>query len=458
MERLILNTINCHTRNTLCGAAMTICLWALMSAPPALAFTDDDWSAFGGMDTNAVVFAAVTDDAGNLYIGGHFSSVGGVPANNIAKWDGHAWSALGSGVHYDDGDTIVHALAVSGTNLYAGGIFTHAGGNRAVCVAKWNGNQWSPLGVGVNSVVGALVVRGTNLYAGGSFNETSSGPASRIARWDGIMWHALGDGMNNTVQALAFLGTNLYAGGLFTTAGGMTVNHVARWDGGTWNRLQNDIEPAPGVDGNVYALAVQGTNLFVGGAFSHAGGYYNTVNIARWNGYEWWEVYPGVNNTVFALGVSGTNLYVGGAFTRSGPPFIGLSANYIAKWDGSTWSALGSGLNDWVNGLCVRGGNLYAGGYFSAAGGHETWALARANIDPAPPPMPTVFTSMEPSVTATQACLTFSAEPGTAFDLLGSTNLADWEFKSVLYAGGQTNSVTIDKTRPREFFRLRQLQ
>jgi uncharacterized protein (DUF2141 family) len=40
----------------------------------------------------------------------------------IAKWNGSAWSALGTGV-----DSYVYALAVSGTDLYAGGYFTMAG-------------------------------------------------------------------------------------------------------------------------------------------------------------------------------------------------------------------------------------------------------------------------------------------------------------------------------------------
>ena len=35
----------------------------------------------------------------NLYAGGYFTTAGGVPANYIAKWDGSAWSALGSGMN-----------------------------------------------------------------------------------------------------------------------------------------------------------------------------------------------------------------------------------------------------------------------------------------------------------------------------------------------------------------------
>ena len=47
-----------------------------------------------------------------------------MPANYIAKWNGSAWSALGSGMN-----GAVYALAVDGAgNLYAGGEFTTAGG------------------------------------------------------------------------------------------------------------------------------------------------------------------------------------------------------------------------------------------------------------------------------------------------------------------------------------------
>ncbi len=67
-------------------------------------------------------------------------------ANNIAKWDGSAWSALGSGMN-----DAVHALAVDGSgNLVAGGSFTTAGGVSANHIAKWDGSAWSALGSGIN--------------------------------------------------------------------------------------------------------------------------------------------------------------------------------------------------------------------------------------------------------------------------------------------------------------------
>src|SRR5207244_11817312 len=91
------------------------------------------------------IAAAVVDGSGNLYVGGWFTTAGGSPATNIAKWNGSRWSALGSTSHM----TNLNALAVSGSDLYAGGTFTTAGGSPANCIARWNGSSWSPLGSGM---------------------------------------------------------------------------------------------------------------------------------------------------------------------------------------------------------------------------------------------------------------------------------------------------------------------
>jgi len=86
---------------------------------------------------------------------------------------------------------------------------------------KWDGSTWSALGSGVNSTVFPLAVSGTNLYAGGEFATAGVVPANNIAKWDGSAWSALGSGVNGIVGALAVRGTNLYVGGQFTTAGGV---------------------------------------------------------------------------------------------------------------------------------------------------------------------------------------------------------------------------------------------
>jgi hypothetical protein len=191
--------------------------------------------------------------------------MGGVPCNAIAKWDGSAWTALGQGI-----SGAVLALAVAGTNLYAGGNFNMVGGIPATGVGKWDGAAWSTLGSAL--WVHALAVSGTNVFA--AFG-------SSVAKWDGSSWVSLGSDLtaadpwaSYTVRAFAASGANLYAGGDFITAGGTSANYIARWDGSSWSPLGS------GLNSPVWALAISRNDLYVGGEFTIAGNKLSD-NVAR---------------------------------------------------------------------------------------------------------------------------------------------------------------------------------
>ncbi|MEK7676755.1 MAG: choice-of-anchor D domain-containing protein, partial [Verrucomicrobiota bacterium] len=94
--------------------------------------------------------------------------------------------------------------------------------------AKWNGSAWSALGSGLNSLVNELAVSGSDLYVGGAFTTAGGSAANRIAKWDWSAWSALGSGLNSSVYALAVSGSDLYVGGDFTTAGDKVSGYVAR--------------------------------------------------------------------------------------------------------------------------------------------------------------------------------------------------------------------------------------
>jgi hypothetical protein len=125
---------------------------------------------------------------------------------------------------------------------------------------------------------------------------------------------------------------------------------------------------ASGLNNTVYAIAVSGTNVYVGGAFTTAGGL-SASRIARWNGSTWSALGSGVDSTVRAIMVSGSDLYVAGAFTNAGPALV----NRIAKWNSSGWSALGSGVDGTVRTIAVSGSDVYVGGYFTTAGGKGSY-------------------------------------------------------------------------------------
>jgi hypothetical protein len=182
-------------------------------------------------------------------------------------------------------------------------------------------------------------------------------------------------GLDGDVNTLVVQGNNLFIGGKFVYATNSTpllVNHVAKWDGSRLSALGS------GMDGPVNALAAGANNtLYAGGVFNDP-----ARSLAQWNGSAWAQVGndPGPID-VRALAVSGTNVFVGGIFSAVDT----LSTTNITVWDGSSWSAIGAGLsgvtNSVVHSLLVAGNTLYAGGNFSVAGNTVAGSIARADLN-----------------------------------------------------------------------------
>ena len=187
----------------------------------------------GGM-TGSVL--ALTAAGGTLYAGGAFINVGGnLAIDHVGAYDG-SWHSMGTGPSPGGGpiDSFVRSLASDGTNVYVGSDSLNIGGVAAADhVAKWNGSAWSAMGssyFSTTTFIYALAVSGPFVFAGGSFQNESGDPlADQIVYWDGVSWHHLGsNGAGNgpyigTTDALATVGTRVYTGGNFTSAGGDTL-------------------------------------------------------------------------------------------------------------------------------------------------------------------------------------------------------------------------------------------
>jgi hypothetical protein len=87
---------------------------------------------------------------------------------------------------------VVTELAVVGNEVFVGGWFTSAGGVSANYVARFNTqtNTWSTLGTGSSNGVsggggvGALAVVGNEVFVGGSFTSAGGVRANNVARWE----------------------------------------------------------------------------------------------------------------------------------------------------------------------------------------------------------------------------------------------------------------------------------
>jgi len=362
------------------------------------------------------VFAMTVWDDGSgpaLYVGGHFRTAGGVPAHNLARWDGSSWSAVGTpGGAGLDGD--VYDLAVyddgTGPALYAGGFFEHADGVTARGVARWTGSAWtalSPPGLGFRPVVYALTVHddgtGPALWIGGAFREVGGLSANFISRWDGAtLGEPAAGGTNGAIYSMVSWndgrGGALYVSGALTQAGDTGVEGIARLAGGSWSRLGADV--GYGMNGTIYAFASYddgtGPSLYAGGDFNLAGGS-EVYHLARWTGAGWSPLGaaggPRLGGSVRALAVyddgNGPALYVGGRSLT----LDGVLVPSVLRWDGDGWSLVAPAdpllgysrgspfLSPRVYSLGVyddgTGEALYAGGLFSHVGDLEVNYIAR---------------------------------------------------------------------------------
>lgn len=286
-----------------------------------------NWSALGTGITGSVVTCFAIGPDGSVYVGGNFTSAGGVANTaHIAKWNPvtSTWSALGTGMN-----SFVNALAIGPDgSVYATGNFTSAGGvANTAHIAKWNGSAWVALGTGLGNDGNALAIGlDGSVYVGGSFTTAGGGAANRIAKWNGSAWSALGSGLNDTVSALA-VGPDgsIYVGGNFTTAGGISTNNTAKWNPSTsaWSAMNGGL-------GSALAVGPGGT------VYSAAG-----TQVYKWTGSQWAALGSGMNassNVICLTILPNGSLLAGGDFTTAGGVTL---PDGIAQWNGSTWLPLG---------------------------------------------------------------------------------------------------------------------
>jgi trimeric autotransporter adhesin len=327
---------------------------------------------------DAAVHALLAMPNGDLIAAGKFTSISGIAANHIARWDGTSWSPLGSGT---DGPVNALTLLPNGEPV-AGGDFAFAGGVAASQVARWNGTSWSAVGAGLapatGGVLGLTTTPNGGLLATGRYGF-AGGDFGGVARWDGLSWQALGNhgGFGEVFTAAALPNGDIVAGGTLGGIGGISAYGIAVWNGTSWRRaldgdnsyiadiarlpsgrsvLVGEFVPFHGIEeadvvlfdgmhytalpgsasgGLVHAVAVMPNgDIVIGGDFTAMGGV-PAARVARWNGTAWTALGSGFNTAVWDLLVDGN----GDLLAAGGLPSIG-----VARWNGVAWSPVGGGF------------------------------------------------------------------------------------------------------------------
>jgi hypothetical protein len=285
----------------------------------------------GGLLSAAALSAAWGGAGRGVYIGGNFMRAGDSSfTQHIAQWYGGRYIPLAYGL-----DGPVNTLAIDAQFLYIGGSFSRAFQSstsvfRSGPILKWDTSQslYLPLfSCGESStrdgppLIGTGVVSSISLHDGGvafagRFSSICSKPAGSMAfvSKSGDLALFKGGVSGGHVASLASLGTDLYVGGSFTHVGAVSAPGIARWDGSSWNALGGGV-----ARGAVQAIAVTGSTVFIAGNFDSVdGGRLRASGVAAWVDFRWKTLSAGIVGTVHSLSVVAPCLVVGGSFRVTG--------------------------------------------------------------------------------------------------------------------------------------------
>lgn len=182
------------------------------------AWVDVDGGLSGGGSGLRVL--TIAPWANGIAVGGRFTIAGGVPSTNIALWDTNGWSAAAS-----LSSTEVASLALHQGTLVAAG--TIQCGVPNVCVMSWDGEAWTEIGRFDRAFSPAprLLSAGDSLFIAGGFVAVDDVLANPVARWDGQQWHPVGQPALavDEIRSLFTVPIGLFRGelvaGNFTTPG-----------------------------------------------------------------------------------------------------------------------------------------------------------------------------------------------------------------------------------------------
>ena len=338
---------------------------------------------------NATAFARSGD---TLYVGGAFSHVGpntgsgiplhygeGTPASRYPKVNGEILAAISDGAG----------------GWFIGGNFSAVGGqprlNLAHVLSGGGVAEWSP---DPDKQVYALALSGGTLYVGGQFDTIASQARSKIAAVDvdigqATPWNPTAAGYlygYTAVFALALRGDTVYVGGNFLSIGGLDRHYLAAVDAHTGQALAWNPNP----DQHVNTITINGNLAYVGGPFWYLGGQrrflagavdLSTGAATDWDPHitdrrrQYFEPQP----EVMAIMVRDGMVFIGGLWDSLGGQFrSGLGAVDAATGAVTNWDPQPAGgfPYTYVRALAARGDTIYVGGYFSTMQGVPRICLA----------------------------------------------------------------------------------
>lgn len=301
-----------------------------------------------------------------LYASGSYVTSPNV--HTFAKWDGSFfqivsnWYGLaGLGFAFD--------IFSDGDDMYVGGTFTSINNNTDMNrIARYNSttDTWYPLGTGLNGTVTAICVIDDVVYAGGVFTDAGGDSnADYIAKFENGSWSALSSTPLSTstftsVNALIEYNGNLVIGCNSEDLAGMTgIDYIMSYDGTDYVSMGS-----LGAVGAVFDFSIDANNdLWCAGEFPQ-------TRLKKYNSslQTWVSAGSTLNSDIWDMAWFNNELYVVGNFTNVDG---NDDADYIVKLNATQdgWDFVASGMTGTLREIVVFNNQIVVGGSFTNAGG-----------------------------------------------------------------------------------------
>jgi len=270
----------------------------------------------------------------NVYAGGFASTASA--ANTAGYWLNGSWNGLTSPAG-------VSSMVVSGSNVYAGGSYMNSSDKQIAGYWVINGGSatlvslTNPYGSSL-AQVNSMAVSGSNVYAGGyCLNSSWVAGYWMNGSWNGFT-NPYGS-YNAVVNSMVVSGSNVYAGGYCDYNSSGTLYLAGYWvtnsGGSAWVLLTNTYGSYSAV---VNSMVVSGSNVYAGGYCANNSGVWVAGYWVTNGGGTFWvpltNPYGSYNAVVTSLVVSGSNVYAGGSCNNSSNSQAGYWLN--GSWNGLT--------------------------------------------------------------------------------------------------------------------------